>query len=331
MWHLACRGQSLDMVKYLHTNAEKYGIDLQAITPYRDNGLHLACGAKRIDILAYLLSISKSIGIDVNAISNFHGSILHMACWSKSTEMVKLILEKSEEYNLDLRKSFSTYSPTRLSVFEQIFGVWHYYTTDIRDIRKSFAIDVELLKFVLTYAKKNNIELNETERASSAVPSTYQLPEPFDLAAWKWRSLIDVVCSEGDLEHVLLVLEYMEDTGIDYDINAEIDDGMSALDMANHSKRLQMMITMYRMPYIINPASPRFNPFWCKLIQARMIHDELKELLLIILQAEKERQAIASRGRTLLQYARRYGTAKHVSSTLEGLKKCEIEIDAKMD
>ena len=187
-------------------------------------------------------------------------------------------------------------------------------------------IDVELLKCVLTYAKKHNIELNETDRE---MPMGMQDME--EHSSWSWRSLLKIVYYDGNLEHVLLVLEYMEDTGIDYDINAEIDDGMSALDMANHSKRLQMMITMYRMPYIINPASPRFNPFWCKLIQARMIHDELKELLLIILQAEKERQTIASRGRTLLQYARRYGTAKHVSSTLESLKKCGIEIDIKMD
>ena len=322
MWHLACRGQSLDMVKYLHTNAEKYGIDLQAITPHdRDNGLHLACRADRIDNLAYLLSISKSIGIDVNAISNFHGSILHMACWSKSTEMVKLILEKSEEHNLDLRKSFSTYNPTRLSVFEQIFGVWHYYTNSIiyEDSGESFAIDVELLKVVLTYAKKNNIELNETERASSAVPSTFQLPPPFGLVAWNWRSLINVVCSEGDLEHVVLVLEYMEDCGISYNVSDENTDGMTALDMVRNSPRLRYLQAMHRH-------SNEAHGTNCTCIEDKKVNDELTELLLIILPDEKEKQSIASRGETLLQYARKYGTPKHVSYLLKSLEKCGIDI-----
>jgi len=59
-----------------------------------------------------------------------------------------------------------------------------------------------------------------------------------------------------------------------------------------------------------------------------MINDEVTELLLIIVQDEKEKQTIASHGRTLLQYARRYGTRsrKHVSYVVESLKKCGIDM-----
>ena len=50
-------------------------------------------------------------------------------------------------------------------------------------------------------------------------------------------------------------------------------------------------------------------------------------MFLITLQDEKEKQTTASRGRTLLQYARKHGKDRHVSYVLDCLKKCGIDID----
>ena len=64
----------------------------------------------------------------------------------------------------------------------------------------------------------------------------------------------------------------------------------------------------------------------CTCIEDKKISDELTELLLTILPDEKEKQSIASRGKTLLQFARKYGTSKHVSYLLKSLEKCGIDI-----
>ena len=319
MWHFACQEGSLGMVKYLHTNAERYGIDLQAIEAIRwRNVLQLTCGCElshktgRLEKLSYLLSASKSIGIDVNATSQ-SGTMIHIACYRNDAEMLKLLLEQFElEHDLDFRKSFSTYNQYLSSVFESIFS--HPYFK-----RKT---DVELLKCVLEYAKKNRIDLNETEREVSGVVTGQPGINP-DGTQWKWRSLLYIVCSGGDLKEVLIVIEYMEDCGIDYDINAENDDGMTILDIARNSKRQQRL----QQHLLLIPHHDHDTSGYKDFLKTRMINDELTELLLIIVQDEKERQTIASRGRTLLQYARKYGTAKHVSyvlEVLESLKKCGI-------
>ena len=124
IWHQAsCLSGSLDMLKFLYTNAERYGIDLQATTPqFMRNVLHLACGCFTIGIIeniSFLLSVSNSIGIDVNATDLSSNTLLHTACNLNRTEIAKLFLERSEEeYNLDFRKSFSTYNDRGLSIFE---------------------------------------------------------------------------------------------------------------------------------------------------------------------------------------------------------------------
>ena len=277
------------------------------------NVLQLTCEAfrktEKLEKLSYLLSASKSIGIDVNATSQ-SGTMIHIACYRNDTEMVKLLLEQFElEHDLDFRKSFSTYNQYLSSVFESIFSHPYFKRNT----------DVELLKCVLEYARKHKIDLNETEREISGVV----MGQPglnADGTPWKWRSLLYIVCSGGDLEHVLMVIEYMEDCAIDYDINAENDDGMTILDIARNSKRQQSL----QQFMLMNPHHGYGDP-----LKARMIDDELTELLLIIVQDEKERQTIASRGRTLLQYARTYGTAKHVSYVLESLKKCGIDAKCK--
>ena len=306
LWLLVCKSQSQEVVKFLHTNAERYGIDLQfqATNPTTmENVLHVTCRAQRIDNLSYLLSVSKSIGIDVNAPCTYKGTMLHIACGHKNTEMVKLILEKSEEeYKLDFRKSFSTYNHTRSSVFEEI---WSFQPGNN-------SVDVELLQCVLKYAKEKNIELNETERAISVAPPT---GSPM---SWKWRSLLDIVSSEGDLKHVLLVLEYMDDCGVHYDVYAEDNDGMTPIDLVENSRRLKFLQD-FHSHQLVNCAD-------CASIEAEKIDDELTELLLIILPNEKGKQTIASRGDTLLRYARRYGTPKHVRYLLQSLEECGINI-----
>ena len=143
MWHLACSSGKLEMVNYLHTNAERLGLDLHAITSrMKANVLHGS--SEHIDTLSYLLSVSNSIGLDVNATCQY-GTLLHIACSHNWTDVVKLILERSEkEFNLDFRKSFSTYNTARYSVFEKMFMKSYpnnmYYKVNV---------DVELLGCVL--------------------------------------------------------------------------------------------------------------------------------------------------------------------------------------
>ena len=100
---------------------------------------------------------------------------------------------------------------------------------------------------------------------------------------------------------------------------------MSAQDIGRNSRRLKVFqwLRLRRQPH-----NSQKDLYYADLIEARMINDELTELLLIIVQDEKEKQTIASRGRTLLQYARRYGTRsrKHVSYVVESLKKCGIDM-----